>query len=294
MAYVYGRVGQPYGSLSASLSYPPMLDLPMQGVKGYVALNVLIFDEELEALEQRIREIAAAGVDALIVQDLGAVELIRRVAPGLPIHGSTQMSITSAQGAQFAAGLGVERIVVGRELSIKEIAKVREQSTTEVEAFVHGALCVSYSGQCFSSEAWGGRSANRGQCAQACRLPYGLIVDGMLKDLQDISYLLSPQDLMAVSHVPELINSGVGCFKIEGRLKGPEYVALTTQVYRRAVDAAWAALTDGDDGSSSSRRSTPATTTSSSVPDDGSLAAAKASVALTQQEQWDLEQVRAL
>ncbi|KAF5827037.1 peptidase family U32-domain-containing protein [Dunaliella salina] len=177
-----------------------MTYLHARGVKGYVALNILIFDEELEALEQRIREVAAAGVDALIVQDLGAVELIRRVAPGLPIHGSTQMSITSAQGAQFAAGLGVERIVVGRELSIKDIAKVREQSTAEVEAFVHGALCVSYSGQCFSSEAWGGRSANRGQCAQACRLPYGLIVDGMLDHLQGISYLkCSTQGLTALS-----------------------------------------------------------------------------------------------
>ena len=132
-------------------------------------------------------------------------------------------------------------MVVGRELSIRDIAAVREGTTAEVEAFVHGALCVSYSGQCFSSEAWGGRSANRGQCAQACRLPYGLVVDGTMKDMGDVKYLLSPQDLMAVELVPQLIDAGVGCFKIEGRLKGPEYVGLTTSVYRRAVDEAWEA-----------------------------------------------------
>ena len=108
---------------------------------------------------------------------------------------------------------------------------------------MHGALCVSYSGQCFSSEAWGGRSANRGQCAQACRLPYGLVVDGQLTEMGDVQYLLSPQDLMAVEQVPELMRAGVACFKIEGRLKGAAYVALTTQVYRRAVDTAWEAMT---------------------------------------------------
>lgn len=140
--------------------------------------------------------------------------------------------------------LGVSRVVVGRELSVREISKVSAGSAAAVEAFVHGALCVSYSGQCFSSEAWGGRSANRGQCAQACRLPYGLLVDGVLRELGDVQYLLSPQDLAAVSLVPELIQAGVGCFKIEGRLKGPEYVAATVQVYRRAVDAAWAALVE--------------------------------------------------
>lgn len=150
--------------------------------------------------------------------------------PSLPVHASTQMSITSAEGAEFAYALGTDRVVVGRELSVREIASVAASTRAEIECFVHGAMCVSYSGQCFSSEAWGGRSANRGQCAQACRLPYGLVVDGALKDLADLKYLLSPQDLMAVDHVPELIAAGVSCFKIEGRLKGPEYVALTTQV----------------------------------------------------------------
>ena len=167
--------------------------------------------------------------------------MIRNTAPGLAIHGSTQMSITSPEGAEFARELGCKRVVVGRELSVREIAAVRQGTEAEVEAFVHGALCVSYSGQCFSSEAWGGRSANRGQCAQACRLPYGLVVDGQLREMGDVKYLLSPQDLMAVEMVPSLIEAGVGCFKIEGRLKGPEYVALTVSVYRRALDEAWAA-----------------------------------------------------
>lgn len=136
---------------------------------------------------------AEAGVDAVIVQDIGVVRLMRSVAPSLPAHGSTQMSVTSAEGAEFARRLGCDRVVAGRELSVRELAAVRRGCDAELEAFCHGALCVSYSGQCFSSEAWGGRSANRGQCAQACRMPYGLVVDGLLKDLGDIQYLLSPQ-----------------------------------------------------------------------------------------------------
>ena len=212
-----------------------------RGVRGFVAINVLVFDEELAQAEKLVRAVARAGADAVIVQDVGLVSLIKGLAPDLVIHGSTQMSITSAEGAEFARELGCERVVVGRELSIREIVAVREGTTAEVEAFVHGALCVSYSGQCFSSEAWGGRSANRGQCAQACRLPYGLVVDGEVRDMGDVKYLLSPQDLMAVELVPQLIDAGVSCFKIEGRLKGPEYVGLTTSVYRRAVDEAWEA-----------------------------------------------------
>eukprot|EP00775_Hariotina_reticulata_P002854 gene2854-3147_t len=215
-----------------------MAYLRQRGVKGYVALNVLIFDEELPRLEHLVRQLATAGVDAVIVQDVGAVALIRRVAPNLPLHGSTQMSITSAEGAEFASGLGVSRVVLGRELSVAEISKVSAATSAEVEAFCHGALCVSYSGQCYSSEAWGGRSANRGQCAQACRMPYGLMVDGHLKDLADVEYLLSPQDLMALQQLPDMIAAGVGCFKIEGRLKGPEYVAATTAAYRAGPELA--------------------------------------------------------
>ena len=223
-----------------------------RGVRGFVTVNVLVFDEELTQAEALIRAVAKAGVDAVIVQDVGLVELVRRVAPNLAIHGSTQMSITSPEGAEFARELGCKRVVVGRELSVREIAAVRNGTEAEVEAFVHGALCVSYSGQCFSSEAWGGRSANRGQCAQACRLPYGLVVDGDVRDMGDVKYLLSPQDLMAVEMVPSLVEAGVSCFKIEGRLKGPEYVALTTSVYRRALDDAWTARLAREDASDAS------------------------------------------
>eukprot|EP00884_Botryococcus_braunii_P013545 jgi/Botrbrau1/22191/Bobra.168_1s0023.1 len=243
--------------------------LRVRGVKGFVTLNTLIFDEELPEVEAYIRHISQCGVDAVIVQDWAVVEMIRRIAPALPIHASTQMSVTSAEGAAFAGRLGVERVVVGRELSIRDMAQISSRLATlpgeppELEAFVHGALCVSYSGQCFSSEAWGGRSANRGQCAQACRLPYGLIVDGRLRELADFQYLLSPQDLIAVDLVPELVRAGVACFKIEGRLKGPEYVAVTTRVYRQAVDAAMAALAEPDQGlggATAADRSHPAAT----------------------------------
>ena len=164
--------------------------LHARGVRGFVTMNVLVFDEELTQAEGLVRSVARAGVDAVIVQDVGLVNLIRKTAPGLAIHGSTQMSITSPEGAEFARELGCKRVVVGRELSVREISAVRQGTDVEVEAFVHGALCVSYSGQCFSSEAWGGRSANRGQCAQACRLPYGLVVDGALREMGDVKYLL--------------------------------------------------------------------------------------------------------
>jgi U32 family peptidase len=217
-----------------------METLHTKGVLGLVTLNTLVFDRELKKLETYIRAIASHGVDAVIVQDIGVIQLIREVAPDLEIHGSTQMTITSAEGAELARRWGVKRVVLARELSLKEIAQICAQTSQEIEVFVHGALCVSYSGQCFSSEAWGGRSANRGACAQACRLPYDLLCDGKVTDLGPYQYLLSPQDLMAVHQIPELVAVGVDCFKIEGRLKGPEYVALTTQTYRKAIDDAWA------------------------------------------------------
>ncbi len=210
-----------------------------RGVKGFLTLNTLVFDEELSAAEAMIADAARAGVDALIVQDPGIARLARAVAPNLPLHASTQMSITDAGGVAFARDLGFRRVVIGRELSVDEIADVVRDSDLEIEAFVHGALCVSYSGQCFSSEAWGGRSANRGQCAQACRLPYGLVVDGQLREQGDERYLLSPQDLMALELLPRLVRAGVSCFKIEGRLKGPEYVLATVSAYRDTLDAIW-------------------------------------------------------
>lgn len=207
------------------------------GVRGYVTFNTLVFSEELPQAASYLAKIAEAGVDAVIVQDLGIVRLIRHLAPGLPIHGSTQMTLTEPRGIEFVRKLGVERVIVARELSISEITAIRAGTAMPLEVFVHGALCVAYSGQCLTSEALGGRSANRGQCAQACRQPYELMVDGQSKDLGDKAYLLSPQDLAAYDLVGDLSASGVCSLKIEGRLKSAHYVAATTQTYRAALDA---------------------------------------------------------
>jgi putative protease len=219
-----------------------MRTLHRRGVRGYVTFNTLVFDHELHEAVRTIEAIGAAGADAVIVQDVGMAQLVGQIAPALNVHGSTQMSITSAEGVALAMRFGVNRVVLARELSLKDIRAIRQATDCELEVFVHGALCVSYSGQCFSSEAWGGRSANRGKCAQACRLPYELIVDDQLAPLGDARYLLSPGDLYALHQVPEIIEAGVSTLKIEGRYKDAQYVALTTQAYRRAVDAAWAGL----------------------------------------------------
>jgi putative protease len=216
--------------------------LHRRGVRGYLTFNTLVFDHELPEAARTLGEIAATGIDAIIVQDVGIAQLAREIAPDLAVHGSTQMSITSAEGVRLAQQFGVSRVVLARELSLAEVRAIREESDCELEMFVHGALCVSYSGQCFSSEAWGGRSANRGQCAQACRLPYELIVDGQKKPLADARYLLSPGDLYALHQLPEIVGIGISALKIEGRYKDVDYVALTTRAYRKAVDEAYAGL----------------------------------------------------
>jgi putative protease len=218
-----------------------MAFLHRRGVKGYVTLNTLIFTSELGSVESYLRSIIAAGVDAAIVQDVGLCRLIRHLSPDFPIHGSTQMSVTSGAGVEFAKSLGCDLVVLARECSIAEIRKIQKhigdrQISLPIEVFVHGALCVAYSGQCLTSESLGGRSANRGECAQACRMPYEMIVDGQPMDLGDRRYLLSPQDLAGLAVLPELIEAGVVSLKIEGRLKHPEYVASVTQVYRQAID----------------------------------------------------------
>lgn len=214
--------------------------LHRRGVKGYVTFNTLVYESELSGAEDMIRAIADAGTDAIIVQDVGVARLAAAVAPGLPVHASTQMTVTDAASAEFARSLGATRAIVGRELSVEEVAAIAAASPIELEVFVHGALCVSYSGQCFTSASWGGRSANRGECAQACRLPYDLLVDGAPRDLSSVRYLLSPQDLVGHDFVPGLAAAGVVSLKIEGRLKSPEYVAMTTATYRLAVDRAMA------------------------------------------------------
>ncbi|MDA5109522.1 DUF3656 domain-containing U32 family peptidase [Brevibacillus thermoruber] len=210
--------------------------LHMYGVKGFLTFNILVFENELKEAQELIEACIDAGVDAVIVQDLGLVKLIREISPDFPIHGSTQMTITSPEAVEFTKPLALERVVLGRENSLKEIKVIGEKAKLPMEVFVHGALCVSYSGQCLTSEMWGGRSANRGECAQACRLPYDLIVDGVQKEMGNVAYLLSPKDLAAIDLVPELIEAGVTSFKIEGRLKSPEYVANVVSKYRAAID----------------------------------------------------------
>ena len=207
-------------------------------VRGYVTFNTLIFSDELPEALRFVRAVAEAGADAVIVQDLGLARLIRRMCPGLAVHGSTQMTLTEPLGIEFVRRLGVERVILARELSTQDIRQIAGRTDMPLEVFVHGALCVSYSGQCLTSESLGRRSANRGQCAQACRLPYNLMVDGREKDLADKAYLLSPQDLAAHDLIDDLAGLGVCSFKIEGRLKSAHYVAATTQTYRAAIDAA--------------------------------------------------------
>nr|WP_206529792.1 U32 family peptidase [Brevibacillus sp. SYP-B805] len=213
-----------------------MAYLHMYGVKGFLTFNILVFEQELNEAKELIEACIDAGVDAVIVQDLGLVKLIREISPDFPIHGSTQMTITSPEAVEFTKPFNLERVVLGRENSLKEIKIIGEKAKLPMEVFVHGALCVSYSGQCLTSEMWGGRSANRGECAQACRLPYDLIVDGVQKEMGNVAYLLSPKDLAAIDLVPELIEAGVTSFKIEGRLKSPEYVANVVSKYRAAID----------------------------------------------------------
>src|SRR5262245_24745701 len=215
-----------------------MAYLHRHNVGGYVAFNTLIFSDELPEAARVIETVVAASADAVIVQDLGLARLIRQVAPDLPIHGSTQMTLTEARGIEFVRRLGVQRVIVARELSIEELGRIAQQTPMPLEVFVHGALCIAYSGQCLTSEALGGSSANRGQCAQACRLPYELVVDGQSRDTGDRQYLLSPQDLAAHDLIEPLVKLGVRSFKIEGRLKSAEYVAVTSQTYRAAIDAA--------------------------------------------------------
>jgi putative protease len=208
------------------------------GVRAHIALNTLVFEPELAVVEELIRRVAASGADAIIVQDPAVALLARAICPALDVHASTQMTASSPLAAELLRGLGIARVVVPRELSLDEIQMYAAGTTVPLEVFIHGALCVSWSGQCLSSEAWGGRSANRGQCAQACRLPYQLIVDGRERDLGDVAYLLSPKDLTGLDAVDRLAAIGVASLKIEGRLKGPHYVATAVAQYRAATAAA--------------------------------------------------------
>ena len=218
-----------------------MLWLHDRNVLGFLTFNVLVFSDELERAAKLLIAAQQSGVDAVIVQDVGLCRLARELVPDLVLHGSTQMSITSAAGVAQAASLGCQRVVLARELALSDLERLQQQLQQRhlampLEVFVHGALCVAYSGQCLTSESLGQRSANRGECAQACRLPYELIVDGEARDLEDQRYLLSPQDLAAWQLLPDLARIGIASLKIEGRLKDPSYVAAVTEAYRRGLD----------------------------------------------------------
>ena len=202
----------------------------IRGVAVHLTLNTLVSDKEIPELEELIRQAALAGVDAFIVQDLGVVRLCRQIAPKVPIHGSTQLTVHSLSGVQVCAALGMKRVVLSRELSREEIAHICENSPIEIEVFAHGALCMCYSGQCYLSAAIGGRSGNRGRCAQPCRQSYGY--GGRWEN----KHPLSLKDNCLVHYLKDLEKMGVASLKLEGRMKKPEYVATVTSVYRKAID----------------------------------------------------------
>lgn len=209
----------------------------IRNVRTFLAMNILVFEEELDSLPDFIEDLAALKPDAIIVQDVGLVRLFQKIAPEIEIHASTQMTIASAEGVEMARRLGCTRAVLARELSLQGIQKIAERSSLELEVFVHGALCVSFSGQCLTSENFGGRSANRGQCAQSCRLPYKIFLDGKPFDSEGKKFLFSPRDLCAIDDIDELKRIGIKSFKVEGRLKSSEYVAAATRAFREKIDA---------------------------------------------------------
>ena len=213
------------------------------GVRVYITVNTLIDDSEMPALRDYLRYLYEVGADAAIVQDVGVARVARKVAPGLPLHASTQMTAHDLSAVNLLADYGFERVILSRELSLAEIAGICSKARCQVETFIHGALCICYSGQCLMSSLIGGRSGNRGRCAQPCRLPYHL-VDAQGRDTLSGrgigEYLLSPKDFQTIEVMPEFIKAGVASLKIEGRMKRPEYVAVVVDAYRRAIDRAQA------------------------------------------------------
>jgi putative protease len=211
----------------------------IRGVEVYVTVNTLYKDSEVKGVLEFIENIYQYGVDGVILQDLGTAKLVKGNFPNLELHASTQMTIHNVEGAKYLEELGFSRAVMARELSIAEVKEIAKNTNLEIEAFVHGALCISYSGQCLMSSLIGGRSGNRGRCAQPCRLPYSLVdlENGeVVKKEHEKKYLLSPKDINTLEIIPELIEAGITSFKIEGRMKRPEYTALVTEKYRKYID----------------------------------------------------------
>ena len=201
----------------------------LHGRKLYMTVNTLLKEQELGELADYLRPYYEQGLDAVIVQDIGAMRLIREAFPDLPLHVSTQATVTQTLSAQLFQRMGAERIVPARELSLEEIKNMKNATDLEIECFVHGALCYCYSGQCLMSSMIGGRSGNRGECAQPCRLPYRV-------ENQKSADLMSLKDLCTIDMIPELVEAGIDSFKIEGRMKQPDYVYTVAQMYRKYTD----------------------------------------------------------
>ena len=221
----------------------------VRGVKVHLTLNTLVLDREMQRAADLIRMAAAFGVDAFIVQDLGVVSLCKEIAPDVPVHASTQMSIHSLEGVLEAAALGCSRVVLSRELPASEIAYICKKSPVEIEVFVHGALCMCYSGQCYLSSVIGRRSGNRGQCAQPCRYQYALMEEKRPGEYFPVfedekgTYIMNSRDMCMIDHLDELCDAGIDCLKIEGRAKSAYYAAIVTGAYRHVLDDVWAGRT---------------------------------------------------
>lgn len=207
----------------------------LYGVKVYVTVNTIVYEREVKAFLKYIDFLVSIHVDALIIQDLGMMDFIRKIYPDLELHASTQMNVHNLEGVQFLEKIGVKRVVLARETNIETIKKIKKNTNIELEVFGHGALCISYSGNCYMSYFIGGRSGNRGTCAQCCRQDYDLLDNN--KIINKNKYILSTKDLNTLYHISEFIESGIDSLKIEGRMKRPEYVYLVTSIYRKAIDS---------------------------------------------------------
>ncbi|HHX60304.1 MAG TPA: U32 family peptidase [Epulopiscium sp.] len=210
----------------------------LRNIKVYVTVNTLVKNKEMDDFALYIHQLSVIGVDAIIVQDFGVARVINKYFKGMALHASTQMSAHSQYDVKFLKDCGYKRVVLARELSLGEVRVIKKAVDIEIETFVHGALCVSYSGQCLMSSIIGGRSGNRGRCAQPCRLPYIFTKDGVDITKNDSSYLMSPKDVQTLDIIPELIEAGIDTFKIEGRMKGPEYIASVARIYHKYINLA--------------------------------------------------------
>ena len=210
----------------------------LHGVSLYMTINTLLKDRELEEdLYNYVKPYYEHGLDAVIVQDFGVLKALSEWFPDLPLHVSTQMTVTGAEGFEFLKDFpNVTRIVTSRELSMEELAHIRHNTDFEIESFIHGALCYCYSGQCLLSSVIGGRSGNRGRCAQPCRLPYDVLENGSCISGKDEKYILSPKDMNTLEILPQLLDMGIDSLKIEGRMKRPEYTAGVVSIYRKYID----------------------------------------------------------